>query len=86
MQRLGEKLNEGGWTKKRGVQRTDSTHVLAALRCLTHLDGWVRQEGFEYERRRIKGWCRPGARDKEEAVMEQIGRTGWLASLERIVE
>lgn len=35
---LLERLNERGWIKKRGVQRTDSTHVLAAIRRLNRLE------------------------------------------------
>jgi transposase len=35
---LVEKLSEGGWIKKRGVQRTDSTHVLAAVRRLNRIE------------------------------------------------
>lgn len=35
---LVEKLSEGGWIKKRGVQRTDSTHVLAAVRRLNRVE------------------------------------------------
>lgn len=37
-ERLVEKLSEGGWIKKRGVQRTDSTHVLAAVRRLNRVE------------------------------------------------
>lgn len=37
-ERLIEKLSEGGWIKKRGVQRTDSTHVLAAVRRLNRVE------------------------------------------------
>jgi transposase len=33
-----QRLSEGGWIKKRGVQRTDSTHVLAAVRRLNRLE------------------------------------------------
>jgi transposase len=36
--RLIERLSEAGWIKKRGVQRSDSTHVLAAVRCLNRLE------------------------------------------------
>jgi transposase len=36
--RLVERLSERGWLKKRGVQRTDSTHVLAAVRRLNRLN------------------------------------------------
>jgi transposase len=36
--RLLECLTERGWIKKRGVQRTDSTHVLAAVRQLNRLE------------------------------------------------
>lgn len=32
------RLSEGGWIKKRGIQRTDSTHVLAAVRRLNRLE------------------------------------------------
>jgi transposase len=35
---LIERLSEAGWIKKRGVQRTDSTHVLAAVRRLNRLE------------------------------------------------
>jgi hypothetical protein len=35
-----ENLSEGDWIKKRGVQRTDSTHVLAAVRRLNRV-GWL---------------------------------------------
>lgn len=35
---LVAKLSERGWIKKRGVQRTDSTHVLAAVRRLNRLE------------------------------------------------
>lgn len=37
-ERLVEKLSERGWIKKRGVQRTDSTHVLAAVRRLNRVE------------------------------------------------
>lgn len=37
-ERLVQQLSEGGWIKKRGVQRTDSTHVLAAVRRLNRLE------------------------------------------------
>lgn len=37
-ERLVEKLSAGGWIKKRGVQRTDSTHVLAAVRRLNRVE------------------------------------------------
>lgn len=37
-ERLVEKVREGGWIKKRGVQRTDSTHVLAAVRRLNRVE------------------------------------------------
>lgn len=37
-ERLVQKLSEGGWIKKRGVQRTDSTHVLAAVRRLNRVE------------------------------------------------
>lgn len=33
-----QRLSEGGWIKKRGVQRTDSTHVLAAVRRLNRVE------------------------------------------------
>lgn len=36
--RLIERLSQGGWIKKRGVQRSDSTHVLAAVRRLNRLE------------------------------------------------
>jgi transposase len=32
------RLSEGGWIKKRGVQRTDSTHILAAVRRLNRVE------------------------------------------------
>jgi transposase len=35
---LVKQLSEGGWIKKRGVQRTDSTHVLAAVRRLNRVE------------------------------------------------
>ena len=35
---LVERLNEGGWIKARGKQRTDSTHVLGAVRLLNRLE------------------------------------------------
>lgn len=35
---LLEQLSNRGWSKKRGVQRTDSTHVLAAVRRLNRLE------------------------------------------------
>ncbi len=35
---LVAQLSERGWIKKRGVQRTDSTHVLAAVRRLNRLE------------------------------------------------
>jgi len=35
---LVSRLSEGGWIKKRGVQRTDSTHVLAAVRRLHRVE------------------------------------------------
>lgn len=35
---LVTQLSEGGWIKKRGIQRTDSTHVLAAVRRLNRLE------------------------------------------------
>ncbi len=37
-ERLVERLNEQGWIKKRGIQRTDSTHVLAAVRRLNRVE------------------------------------------------
>ena len=37
-ERLVHRLSEGGWIKKRGVQRTDSTHVLAAVRRLNRVE------------------------------------------------
>ena len=37
-ERLVEKRSAGGWIKKRGVQRTDSTHVLAAVRRLHRVE------------------------------------------------
>ncbi len=97
-ERLVEKLSEGGWIKKRGVQRTDSTHVLAAVRRLNRVEllgemlraalnrlaehdpdwltGWVPLEWFERYSRRIEEWRLPAAKDKQEAVMEQIGEDG----------
>ena len=35
---LVTQLSEGGWIKKRGVQRSDSTHVLAAVRRLNRVE------------------------------------------------
>lgn len=35
---LVSRLSAGGWIKKRGVQRTDSTHVLAAVRRLNRVE------------------------------------------------
>jgi transposase len=35
---LVERLDQLGWMKKRGIQRTDSTHVLAAVRRLNRLE------------------------------------------------
>jgi transposase len=97
-ERLVERLSEGGWIKKRGVQRTDSTHVLAAVRRLNRVEllgemlraalnslaehdpdwltGWVPLEWFERYSRRIEEWRLPSAKDKQEAVMEQIGQDG----------
>lgn len=96
---LIERLSEGGWIKKRGVQRTDSTHVLAAVRRLNRVEllgeilraalnslaesdpdwltGWVPVEWFERYSRRIEEWRLPSAKDKQEAVMEQIGQDGF---------
>jgi hypothetical protein len=37
-ERLVARLSEGGWIKKRGIQRTDSTHVLAAVGRLNRLE------------------------------------------------
>jgi transposase len=37
---LVSRLSDGGWIKKRGVQRTDSTHVLAAVRRLHRVE-WL---------------------------------------------
>lgn len=39
-ERVIEKVSAGGWIKTRGVQRTDSTHVLAAVRRLTRV-AWL---------------------------------------------
>lgn len=97
-ERLVQKLSEGGWIKKRGVQRTDSTHVLAAVRRLNRVEllgemlraalnslaehdpdwltGWVPVEWFERYSRRIEEWRLPPAKEKQEAVMEQIGQDG----------
>jgi len=36
--RLIEQFRERGWIKARGKQRTDSTHVLAAVRTLRRLE------------------------------------------------
>jgi transposase len=36
--RLVEQFRERGWIKTRGKQRTDSTHVLAAIRTLRRLE------------------------------------------------
>jgi len=36
---LLKQLKERGWLKERGKQRTDSTHVLAAIRTLNRLEG-----------------------------------------------
>ena len=36
---LLERLQEKGWLKAGGKQRTDSTHVLAAIRNLNRLEG-----------------------------------------------
>jgi len=36
---LLKQFKERGWLKERGKQRTDSTHVLAAIRNLNRLEG-----------------------------------------------
>lgn len=38
LDRLLEQCNQKGWIKERGKQRTDSTHVLAAIRTLNRLE------------------------------------------------
>jgi transposase len=95
---LVSRLSAGGWIKKRGIQRTDSTHVLAAVRRLNRVEllgemlraalnslaehdpdwltSWVPVEWFEHYSRRIEEWRLPSAKDKQEAVMEQIGQDG----------
>ena len=95
---LLEQLSEKGWIKKRGVQRTDSTHVLAAVRRLNRLEllgetlraalnavaeeapqwlkGWVPLSWFERYSQRVEEWRFPGAQQKQEQVMEQIGQDG----------
>jgi len=37
-ERQVQRLSEQGWIKKRGVQRTDSTHILAAVRRLNRVE------------------------------------------------
>ena len=91
-------LSKRGWVKKRGVQRTDSTHVLAAVRRLNRLElvgetlraalnavaeeapdwlsDWVPLGWFERYSQRIEEWRFPGAKQKQEQVMEQIGQDG----------
>ena len=95
---LLEQLSEKGWIKKRGVQRTDSTHVLAAVRRLNRLEllgetlraalnavaeeapewlkGWVPFSWFERYSQHVEEWRFPGAQQKQEQVMEQIGQDG----------
>jgi transposase len=95
---LVKKLSDGGWMKKRGVQRTDSTHVLAAVRRLNRVEllgemlraalnrladhdpdwltNWVPVAWFERYSRRIEEWRLPSAKEKQEAIMEQIGQDG----------
>lgn len=95
---LLEQLSSRGWIKKRGVQRTDSTHVLAAVRRLNRLElvgetlraalnavaeealewlkAWVPLSWFERYSQRIEEWRFPGAKQKQEQVMEQIGQDG----------
>lgn len=38
LSRMLERLREGGWLKERGRQRTDSTHILAAIRMLNRTE------------------------------------------------
>jgi transposase len=95
---LVSRLSEGGWIKKRGIQRTDSTHVLAAVRRLNRLEllgetlraalnavaeedpdwlqGWVPVDWFERYSRRIEEWRIPGAKQKQDLLMQQIGQDG----------
>lgn len=95
---LVEQLQHRGWIKKRGVQRTDSTHVLAAVRRLNRLEllgetlraalnavaceepdwlkAWVPLDWFERYSQRVEEWRWPGARDRQEQVMDQIGQDG----------
>src|SRR5581483_4079852 len=95
---LVERLSERGWIKKRGVLRTDSTHVLAAVRRLNRLEllgetlraalnalsehnaqwlqAWVPGDWFERYSRRIEEWRIPGAKQKQEQIMQQIGQDG----------
>ncbi len=39
LQLMLQQFKERGWLKERGKQRTDSTHVLAAIRTLNRLEG-----------------------------------------------
>jgi transposase len=93
-------LSAGGWIKKRGVQRTDSTHVLAAVRRLNRLEllgetlraalnalaeeapdwlqSWVPADWFERYSRRVEEWRLPGAKEKQNQTMQQIGQDGSL--------
>ncbi len=95
---LLEQLSQRGWIKKRGMQRTDSTHVLAAVRRLNRLElvgetlraalnavaeeapdwlkEWVPLSWFERYAQRIEEGRFPGAKHKQEQVMEQIGQDG----------
>jgi transposase len=95
---LVARLSEGGWIKKRGVQRTDSTHVLAAVRRLNRLEllgetlraalnalakevpgwlaNWVPADWFERYSRRVEEWRLPGAKQRQELLMQQIGQDG----------
>jgi len=95
---LVQRLSDEGWIKKRGIQRTDSTHVLAAVRRLNRvellgetlraalnalaeyapewLQAWVPAEWFERYSRRIEEWRLPGAKDRQEQLMDEIGRDG----------
>lgn len=95
---LLERLNEHGWIKKRGVQRTDSTHVLAAVRRLNRVEllgetlraalnalaeqapEWLQPrvpvDWFDRYTRRIEEWRIPGAKQKQDQIMQQIGQDG----------
>lgn len=97
-EQLVTRLSEEGWIKKRGVQRSDSTHVLAAVRRLNRVEllgeslraalnalaeqapewltSWVPQEWFERYSRRIEEWRLPSGKEKQDEVMEQMGRDG----------